>query len=85
MVRMESILAQVNLPTILALALWTLPWKAWALWLSARRGDIWWFLIMMFVSTLGLLEIIYIFFVAKQSDKHAAVAHPDDGPSDGGE
>lgn len=54
---------------LIAAALWTLPWKAWALWLSARRGDFWWFVTMVVLSTLGLIEIFYIFFIAKQSDK----------------
>jgi hypothetical protein len=53
----------------LAIVLWTLPWKAWSLWLAARRGDFWWFMSIIFISTLGILEIIYIFLVAKQSDK----------------
>jgi hypothetical protein len=61
-------LTNINPYWILVAGLWTLPWKAWALWLSARRGDFWWFLIMVLTATLGLLEIIYIFFVAKQSD-----------------
>lgn len=55
--------------TLLAVVLWTLPWKAWALWLAARRGDIWWFLAIIVISALGILEIIYIFLIAKQSDK----------------
>ncbi len=54
---------------LLAIVFWTIPWKAWALWLSARRGDIWWFLAMLVLSTLAILDIIYIFIVAKQSDK----------------
>jgi len=65
---MESLLA-MNPYTLLAIVLWTLPWKAWALWLAARRGDIWWFLAMLVISALGILEIFYIFFIAKQSDK----------------
>lgn len=66
---MEQVLMGMNPYTILAVLLWTLPWKAWALWLSARRGDLWWFLALIVISTLGILEIIYIFFIAKQSDK----------------
>jgi hypothetical protein len=59
----------MNIYTMLAIVLWTLPWKAWALWLAARRGDIWWFLAFIVFSTLGILEMVYIFFIAKQSDK----------------
>jgi len=51
---------------LIAILLWTFPWKAWALWLVAKRGDIWWFLALLLLNTLALLEIVYIFFVAKQ-------------------
>ena len=64
---MEALLA-MNPYVLLSIMLWTLPWKAWALWLAARRGDFWWFLIMVAISTLAILEIIYIFLIAKQSD-----------------
>ncbi len=69
---MEALL-NMNPYTLLAIILWTLPWKAWALWLSARRGDIWWFLGMTVLSTLAIVEIIYIFMIAKQSDKVESV------------
>ncbi|HCC05526.1 TPA: hypothetical protein DEP58_04485 [Patescibacteria group bacterium] len=58
---METLLA-MNPYTLMAIILWTLPWKAWALWLAARRG-------VLVISALGILEIFYIFFIAKQSDK----------------
>lgn len=64
---MEALM-NINPYWLLIASLWTLPWKAWALWLSARRGDFWWFLFMIFITTLGLIEIFYIFFIAKQSD-----------------
>ena len=55
---------------VLALiTLWTLPWKGWALWLAARRGEKYWFIGLLVLNTLAILEIIYIFFVAKRSDK----------------
>ena len=52
---------------IALLALWTLPWKGWALWLAARRQEKWWFIALLVLNTLALIEIIYIFFVAKRS------------------
>ncbi len=55
----------VFVPLILALALWTIFWKGLALWHSGRRGQSWWFVIMLIVNTIGLLEIIYLFGVAK--------------------
>ena len=49
--------------------LWVLPWKGWALWLAARRGEKKWFIALLVINTLALLEIIYIFAIAKRSDK----------------
>jgi hypothetical protein len=52
-------------PLFALLILWSLFWKGLALWHSGRRGQPWWFVIMMIVNTAGILEIIYLFGVAK--------------------
>jgi hypothetical protein len=49
------------------LALWTLPWKGVALWKSARLRDKWWFIILLIINTLGILEILYIFIFSKRA------------------
>jgi len=59
---------QNNATFVLFVTLWTLPWTGWALWLAARRGDKWWFIILLVVNSLAILEIIYIFLIAKRSD-----------------
>lgn len=66
----------VNFYTLLAIALLTLPFKAWGMWLSARRGDIWWFLAFAVLNLFAIPEIIYIFFIAKQSDKRETTENP---------
>lgn len=48
-----------------ALALWSIPWKALALWKSARHSEKWWFIIFILVNTVGLLEIFYLFVLPK--------------------
>jgi hypothetical protein len=58
---------------LLPLLLWSLIWKGWALWLAARRGEMIWFVVLLTVNTLGLLEIFYIFAIAKQQDKKLEV------------
>lgn len=50
---------------VMLAALWSLFWKGLALWHSAQRGQPWWFLALLLINTLGILEIIYLFFVAK--------------------
>ena len=56
--------------SVLVLALWSLFWKGLGLWHSAQRKQPWWFVIMLVVNTAGILEIIYLFAVAKiKTDK----------------
>jgi len=45
--------------------IWTLLWKALALWHAARNGNKPWFIILLLVNSLGILEIIYLAFIAK--------------------
>lgn len=54
-----------NLPLILILLAWTMPWKAVALWKASHRNDKVWFIAIFLVNTLALLEILYIFFFSK--------------------
>ena len=46
--------------------IWELVWKGTALWKAGRHKQLPWFVVMLVVNTLGILEIIYIvFFQAK--------------------
>lgn len=63
---------------VLALVLWTVFWKGWALWLAARRNEKIWFVLLLLINTAGILEIVYIFAVAKRSD----IAHTDTKPKE---
>lgn len=47
--------------------LWTLPWKGWALWRAARRASKGWFIALLLIQTLGILEILYIFVFSKKT------------------
>lgn len=50
------------LPIIIA---WAVIWKGWALWVAARAGSKPWFIALLIINTMGLLEIIYIFWFSK--------------------
>jgi hypothetical protein len=50
---------------VLLVIVWSLFWKGLALWHSGRRGQPWWFVILLIVNTFGILEIIYLFAVLK--------------------
>jgi len=53
---------------ILLAVLWSIPWKGIALWKSARRKEKWWFIALLVINTLGLLEILYIFVFSKKKE-----------------
>jgi hypothetical protein len=57
---------QENFIVLVLLMLWVLPWKGYALWSAVTRGDKWWFVALLVVNTLAILDIIYIFAVAKR-------------------
>jgi len=44
------------------LALWSLFWKGFALWVSARKGERFWFVLILTLNTVGILEIIYLLY-----------------------
>lgn len=50
---------------LLIAAAWTLFWKALALWYAARNNNKAWFIGLLLINTLGILEMIYLFFVLK--------------------
>jgi len=67
---MESVIAisqilGVNPLAIAGIILWTLVWKGLALWRSAHLRQKYWFIALLFINTLGILEIIYIFLFAR--------------------
>lgn len=44
---------------------WTASWKLVALWKSARKGSVIWFVILAILNTVGILPILYIFVFSK--------------------
>jgi methionyl-tRNA synthetase len=55
----------INPWLLLVIAVWSLAWKLGALWKSARKGSIIWFIVIGLVNTVGILEILYIFIFSK--------------------
>jgi len=53
---------------IIVLIAWSLIWKGIALWKAARNGSKVWYVLMLVLNTVGILEIIYIFAVAKKTE-----------------
>lgn len=59
----------IQILIIAAAVIWTIPWKGVALWKSARAGQKGWFVVMLLLNTLAILEIIYIFFYSKKNQE----------------
>lgn len=51
---------------LFALLAWSLFWKGRALWRSARRGNRWWFIGLLLVNSLGILEIVYLYHFGRE-------------------
>lgn len=47
--------------------LWELFWKGYALWTASKLGHKRWFVALMVLNTLGIIQIFYIFYVAKKT------------------
>lgn len=48
------------LPLVLVVAVWTLVVKGFALWHAARNGQKEWFIALLIINTLGILEVVYL-------------------------
>ena len=59
-----------NFWLFIILGLWVLPWKGIALWRAARRSQKWWFVALLILNTLGILEIIYIFVLSREKKEN---------------
>ncbi len=49
----------------LLLVLVSLALKGFALWHASKRNEKWWFVALLLINTLGILELVYLIFFAK--------------------
>ena len=48
------------------MVVWTLVWKGIALWTAAKADSKKWFIALLVINTMGLLEILYIYCFSKK-------------------
>lgn len=67
LIRMDSSVIPV-IPPILQFVLlaWSIAWKGVALWNAAKNSQKNWFIAILVVNSVGILEIIYLFRFAKK-------------------
>ena len=51
---------------ILPIIIWVLFWKGYAVWTAVKNNDKKWFVALLVLNTFGLLEIFYVFHIAKK-------------------
>jgi hypothetical protein len=44
---------------------WSIIWKTLAMWKAAKVGSKAWFVILLVVNTLGILDILYLYVISK--------------------
>jgi len=68
-----QIAAFLNDPKIMVLlaifSIWALIWKGIALWKASKNDNKYWFIALLLINTIGILEIIYIFYFSKKKSK----------------
>lgn len=63
---MNNISSLLTRPEVyISLIVWTVFWKGLALWKSASKRQLLWFIILLVINTLSILEIAYIFFLSR--------------------
>lgn len=63
---MGSLLQQIfTSPFFLLVLVWASVWKGVALWKAVTKRQLVWFVILLLANTLGILELLYIFWLAR--------------------
>lgn len=66
----QSILTIISQnPWLIVLIIWSIIWKTIVLWKSARNSHLTMFIIIMFLNTVGILEICYILYLYYKNKK----------------
>ncbi|MDD4995349.1 MAG: DUF5652 family protein [Patescibacteria group bacterium] len=58
---------------MIVLIIWALFWKGWALWRAARNGHKIWYIALLILNTVGILEILYIFIWGKSKSEKPGI------------
>ena len=57
---------QPNNPLFYLVIAWAVIWKGIALWHAARNKQLVWYIALLIVNTVGILEIVYLIFFRKK-------------------
>ena len=54
---------------LIPILIWSIIWKGIALWKCGRNNQIRWFVVLLVVNTVGILEIVYITWFQRNRNK----------------
>ena len=63
---MNTQFIEQNVIIFVVLAVWELFWKGKALWRAAQKKRLNWFIALLVINSVGILPIIYLYFVDKK-------------------
>jgi len=68
---MSNIMQILNLnrPILYLIIAWSVIWKGIALWHSARNKQLVWYIALLIINTVGILEIVYLLFIKKNRNE----------------
>jgi methionyl-tRNA synthetase len=67
----------ISIWILIVIVIWSAIWKLIALWKSARKGHIVWFIVLAIVNTVGILEILYVYIFSEMNFKKDSVKKKD--------
>ncbi len=50
---------------VLIIFIWSITWKGIALWHASQKNEKIWFIALLVINTMGILEIIYLYYLSK--------------------
>jgi len=56
-------------PWFYVIAIWSLVWKGLTLWRAAKNNSKVWYVVLLVLNTLGILEILYYFVFSKKKNE----------------
>jgi hypothetical protein len=65
---MNEISSPINMPPLIVyvIMVWSIIWKGLALWHSSKNNQRNWFIVLLVINTIGILDIIYLFRFCKK-------------------
>lgn len=54
---------------LIPLLIWSLFWKGYSLWRAAKNDSKGWFIALLLINTMGILDILYIYVFGKTAKK----------------